>query len=408
MAKKKYNFNPKVLEILNELNVSSLSEMKEVINELKKGLIEKVLEEELTDYLGYEKWDQNSRKKSDNYRNGYSNKTVKSNTGEIELSIPRDELGTFEPKIVKKYQNNISEIDEKIIFMFSKGMSTRDISECIYEMYGMEISKDFVSRVTDKILPDIQAWLSRPLKKIYPVVYIDGIRFQVKEDNQFIEKSVYIAIGINTKGIKEVLGFWISESESPKYWMSVFNDWKSRGVQQILIICCDNLTGISEAIKAVFPSTDVQKCVVHQVRNSTKFVRYDHLKEFCGDMKKIYSAPNLDVALEQLNEFENKWNSKYSYAISSWRNNINELTTFFKYPFEIRKLIYTTNTIENLNRNIRKVTKTKGNFTNTKSLEKLVYLIIQNQLEKWNSRVSNWGIIYQQLKIIFEDNELLE
>lgn len=408
MAKKKYNFNPKVLEILNELNVSSLSEMNEVINELKKGLIEKVLEEELTDHLGYEKWDQNSRKKSDNYRNGYSNKTVKSNTGEIELSIPRDELGTFEPKIVKKYQNNISEIDEKIIFMFSKGMSTRDISECIYEMYGMEISKDFVSRVTDKILPDIQAWLSRPLKKIYPVVYIDGIRFQVKEDNQFIEKSVYIAIGINTKGIKEVLGFWISESESPKYWMSVFNDWKSRGVQQILIICCDNLTGISEAIKAVFPSTDVQKCVVHQVRNSTKFVRYDHLKEFCGDMKKIYSAPNLDVALEQLNEFENKWNSKYSYAISSWRNNINELTTFFKYPFEIRKLIYTTNTIENLNRNIRKVTKTKGNFTNTKSLEKLVYLIIQNQLEKWNSRVSNWGIIYQQLKIIFEDNELLE
>lgn len=408
MSKKKSNFNPKVLEILNELNVSSLSEMNEVINELKKGLIEKVLEEELTDYLGYEKWDQNSRKKSDNYRNGYSNKTVKSNTGEIELSIPRDELGTFEPKIIKKYQNNISEIDEKIIFMFSKGMSTRDISECIYEMYGMEISKDFVSRVTDKILPDIQAWLSRPLKKIYPVVYIDGIRFQVKEDNQFIEKSVYIVIGINTEGIKEVLGFWISESESAKYWMSVFNDLKSRGVQQILIICCDNLTGISEAIKAVFPSTDIQKCVVHQVRNSTKFVRYDHLKEFCGDMKKIYSAPNLDVALEQLNEFENKWNSKYSYAISSWRNNINELTTFFKYPFEIRKLIYTTNTIENLNRNIRKVTKTKGNFTNTKSLEKLVYLIIQNQLEKWNSRVPNWGIIYQQLKIIFEDNELLE
>ncbi|MDE6472830.1 MAG: IS256 family transposase [Ureaplasma sp.] len=408
MSKKKYNFNPKVLELLNELNVSSLSEMNEVINELKKGLIEKALDEELTEHLGYEKWDQNSREKSDNYRNGHSRKTVKSNSGEIELSIPRDEMGTFEPKIVKKYQNNISEIDEKIIFMFSKGMSTRDISECIQEIYGMDISKDFISRVTDKILPDIQAWLSRPLKKIYPIVYIDGIRFQVKENNQFIEKSIYIAIGVNSEGIKDVLGFWISESESAKYWMNVFNDLKSRGVQEILIVCSDNLTGISEAIKAVFPKTDIQKCIVHQIRNSTKFVRYDHLKEFCSDMKKIYSAPNLDVALNELDIFENKWNSKYSYAIKSWRNNIDELTTFFKYPFEIRKIIYTTNTIENLNRNIRKITKTKGNFTNAKSLEKLVYLVIQNQLEKWNSRIPNWGIIYQQLKIIFNDNELLE
>ena len=407
MPRNKSKLNPKILELLNELNISSITEMNEVVNELKKSLIEKALDSELTEHLGYEKWDQDSREKSNNYRNGYSSKTVKSNTGKIGISIPRDELGTFEPKIIKKYQNDISEIDEKIIFMFSKGMSTRDISECIQEIYGMEVSKDFISRVTDKILPDIQAWLSRPLKQIYPIVYVDGIRFQVKEENSFVEKSVYIVIGIDCNGIKDILGFWISESESAKHWMNVFNDLKSRGVLEILICCSDNLTGISEAIRAVFPKIDIQKCIVHQIRNSTKFVRYDHLKEFCHDMKKIYSAPNLDVALLALDEFENKWNSKYNYAIKSWRSNINELTTFFKYPVEIRKLIYTTNTIENLNRNIRKATKTKGNFTNTKSLEKIVYLVIQNQLDKCSPRVQNWGIIYQQLKIIF-DNELLE
>lgn len=399
----KNKVDPKIAEIVSNFKVSSLEEMNNIVNQLKKAFIENALNEEMTEHLGYEKWDQNSRTKSSNYRNGYSKKSVKTNNGLLELSIPRDEESLFEPKIVKKYQNDISGFDEKIILMYAKGMSTRDINEYIHDIYGIEVSKDFISKVTDKILPDIMAWQSRPLDKTYAVVFVDGIRFKVKEENSFKEKSVYIVIGINLEGIKDVLGFWIAESESAKQWMSVFNDLKSRGVQDILITCSDNLKGISEAIHSIFPKTDIQKCIVHQIRNSMKFVRYDHLKEFTKDMKLIYGAPNIEVALSALDEFEKKWGNKYSYAIKSWRDNLDELTTFFKYPFELRRLIYTTNIIENLNRNIRKITKTKNNFTNVKSLEKLVYLAIQNQVSKWTCRVKNWGIIYQQIKIIFQD-----
>ncbi|UWV78816.1 IS256 family transposase [Mycoplasmopsis felis] len=283
-------------------------------------------------------------------------------------------------------------------------MSTRDISSTLYEIYGIDVEPSFVSRITDKITPQIIEWRNRPLEKEYAMVFIDRIRFKVKEENRLVEQSVYIVMGYTLEGQKDVLGFWIGESESAKYWMQVLNDLKLRGVQEIFIISSDNLTGISNAIKAVFPKTQIQKCVVHQIRNSVKFVNYKDLKEFAKDMKNIYQVNNIDEATRFLQIFEDKWKDKYMYAIKSWRDNFEELVTFFNFPKEIRKLIYTTNIIENLNRNIRKITKTKTSFPTEESLMKSVYFAINNQLAKWDKITPNWGQILSQLLIIFKEN----
>ncbi|WXA50349.1 IS256 family transposase [Mycoplasmopsis felis] len=283
-------------------------------------------------------------------------------------------------------------------------MSTRDISSTLHEIYGIDVEPSFVSRITDKIMPQIIEWRNRPLEKEYAMVFIDGIRFKVKEENRLVEQSVYIVMGYTLEGQKDVLGFWIGESESAKYWMQVLNDLKLRGVQEIFIISSDNLTGISNAIKAVFPKTQIQKCVVHQIRNSVKFVNYKDLKEFAKDMKNIYQVNNIDEATRFLQIFEDKWKDKYMYAIKSWRDNFEELVTFFNFPKEIRKLIYTTNIIENLNRNIRKITKTKTSFPTEESLMKSVYFAINNQLAKWDKITPNWGQILSQLLIIFKEN----
>ena len=372
MSRKDFDTN-KYLELAKTLKLDSMDDINDLFKNLSKAIIENSLNAEMDEHLGYDKWDQSSRNKSNNYRKGYSNKKVKSH------------------------------FDEKVIALYSKGLSTREIQNYIKDLYDVELNKDTISRITDKILPEINEWLERPIQPVYPIIYIDGIRFKVKEDNKFIEKSVYILFGINTDGFKEVLHFSIAESESAKHWLTIFNQLKEKGLKDVLIFCCDNLSGISEAIKSAFPESMIQKCIIHQIRNSTKFVKYTDLKEFTSDMKKIYQASSIELALDALEEFNKKWANKYNYAIKSWNQNIDELTTFFNFPKELRKLIYTTNSIENLNRNIRKLTKSKNGFCTINSLKKMLYFSIINQSKHWETRIQNWGIIYNQLKILFDD-----
>lgn len=402
MSRKDFDTN-KYLELAKSLKLDSMDDINDLFKNLSKAIIENSLNAEMDEHLGYDKWDQSSRNKSNNYRKGYSNKKVKSSFGEFDIKIPRDKDAMFEPTLVKKYQTDISHFDEKVIALYSKGLSTREIQNYIKDLYDVELNKDTISRITDKILPEINEWLERPVQPVYPVIYIDGIRFKVKEDNKFIEKSVYILFGINTDGFKEVLHFSIAESESAKHWLTIFNQLKEKGLKDVLIFCCDNLSGISEAIKSAFPESMIQKCIIHQIRNSTKFVKYTDLKEFTSDMKKIYQASSIELALDALEEFNKKWANKYNYAIKSWNQNIDELTTFFNFPKELRKLIYTTNSIENLNRNIRKLTKSKNGFCTINSLKKMLYFSIINQSKHWETRIQNWGIIYNQLKILFDD-----
>ena len=388
MSRKDFDTN-KYLELAKSLKLDSMDDINDLFKNLSKAIIENSLNAEMDEHLGYDKWDQSSRNKSNNYRKGYSNKKVKSSFGEFDIKIPRDKDAMFEPTLVKKYQTDISHFDEKVIALYSKGLSTREIQNYIKDLYDVELNKDTISRITDKILPEINEWLERPIQPVYPVIYIDGIRFKVKEDNKFIEKSVYILFGINTDGFKEVLHFSIAESESAKHWLTIFNQLKEKGLKDVLIFCCDNLSGISEAIKSAFPNSMIQKCIIHQIRNSTKFVKYTDLKEFTSDMKKIYQASSIELALDALEEFNKKWANKYNYAIKSWNQNIDELTTFFNFPKELRKLIYTTNSIENLNRNIRKLTKSKNGFCTINSLKKMLYFSIINQSKHWKTRIQN-------------------
>ena len=363
-----------IKKLLEENDVKTLVDLDVLIGKMKKNFIESALDAEFDEHIGYAKHDQNSREVSNNYRKGKTQKTISTSNGKVTINVPRDNNSTFEPKIVKKHQINIQQIEDQILFLYSKGMSTRDIQETLYQMFYCDLDKDTISRITDRILPEIVSWQQRPLELIYPIVYVDGIRFKVREESMYIEKSVHIIIGININGFKEILGFWIAESESAKQWLNIFNELKSRGVQEILLACCDNLKGISESFKAAFPDVCIQKCVIHQIRNCTRHVASSDLQNFVSDMKKIYKANSYKDALNALDDFEKKWGSKYTYAIKSWRNNFEELTTFFDFPNEIRKIIYTTNTIENVNRNIRSITKTKGGFTNTNSLIKVIYL----------------------------------
>lgn len=368
-------------ELMKKHNVP-MKDADEMINTVMKSIskpIENALKAELDAHLGYSK---NEVSSSENNRNGYSTKKIIGTFGESEIKVPRDREATFEPIIVKKNERTVTKIEEHIIYMYSKGVSTRDISSTVMEIYGIDLDASYISKITDQILPDIAEFHARPLAKIYPIVFVDGIRFKTREDGQSKEVSVYIVLGINLDGIKEVVGFYIGESETSKYWLSVFTDMKSRGVEQVLIMASDNLPGISDAMKSAFPQTLVQKCVVHQIRNSVKFVNYKDLREFTTDMKAIYQAPNLQTAENALDEFDEKWSSKYGYAVKSWRNNFEELVTFFRFPSEIRRLIYTTNAIENLNRQIRKNTKTKTSFPTNKSLEKVVFLAIKEATKK--------------------------
>jgi putative transposase len=387
---------------------SNMKDVQILLKSLFKGTIEQMLEAEMEEHLGYEKHS-SVGDGSGNSRNGYNRKTLQTEFGETELQVPRDRNGEFEPKLIAKYQTKTDDLESRIIAMYAKGMSNRDIEDHLRDIYGVEASAALISRITDKIMPAVTEWLSRPLDSMYPIVFLDGIMFKVRKDSKVVNKCVYSVLGINMEGKKDILGIWISENESASFWLSVCNELKNRGVQDILIACRDNLSGFSSAIETVFPKTEQQLCVIHQIRNSTRYIAYKDLKPVMADLKKIYGAPTLDDAEYRMEEFADKWGKKYPQIIKSWKANWTELTTYFKYPEEVRRLIYTTNAVEGFHRMLRKYTKTKTIYPTDEAVKKSVYLSIQEITKKWGLPVRDWGIIIGQLMIFFEDRfELLK
>ena len=394
----------KFLSFMQENNIKSFTDLKSVMGDMIKMFIDTALEAEMDEHLGYEKWDQKSRSVSDNYRKGTSKKKVNTEFGQVEIAVPRDENGTFEPKLIPKYKRRLENLENIVISLYSKGLSTQEVTDTIKDLYSCDISKDTISRITNRVMDEIKNWQERPLDKCYPVVMIDGMRFRVKQDYTYVEKSIYIVIGYNMEGMRQLLGFWIFESESAKQWQNIFNELKTRGVEDIILACSDNLKGVSEAWEAVYPNIRIQKCVVHQIRNSMKLVASADSKDFCADMKAIYNATNLDKAHTALESFSEKWSKKYPSAVKSWKNNFDELTTFFDFPLPIRKLIYTTNIIENLNRNVRKITKSKSGFITDNALVKIVYLRLKEITKKWGTcRIQNWDQIFKELRAMFPE-----
>lgn len=385
------------------------NDVQEMLKDLLGDTLQGMLEAEMDDHLGYSKYDYRN-KETDDSRNGYSEKTVTSSMGEIDLDIPRDRKGEFDPKIVKKHQTDISNIEDQVLSMYAKGMTTRDIKDHLWSVYGVEASAEMISHMTDRILPIAKEWQSRPLDKKYAIVFMDAVHFNVRQEGRVIKKAVYVAIGIKLDGRKEVLGMWIGGNESAKYWLGVLNEIKNRGVEDIMIISVDGLTGFADAISAVFPNTEIQRCIVHQIRYTTKFVSYKDRKAFVADLKNVYQAATEEAALKGLDALEKNWGKKYPSSVSSWRNNWAQLCSYFKYPPEIRKIIYTTNSIENFNRQLRKVTKTRTIFPTDDSLFKLLYLAMMDITEKWKGKSNtwNWGTILNQLMIYFEGRILPE
>lgn len=381
----------------------SKESFQEYFNSLFKQGIEEMLQGELDEHLGYSKHTKEGYN-SGNSRNGSFSKTITTeNVGDIVLNIPRDRNGEFEPHIIPKGQTISSKIEDAILGMYSRGMTTSDVRHQVLDIYGLEISEMTVSNITERVMESAKEWQQRSLESIYFAVWMDGIILKIRDEGKVINKCVYIVIGLKADGIKEVLGFWIEKTESASFWMSVLTDLKSRGVEDILIACTDNLKGFTQAISAVFPQAVTQLCIVHQIRNSCKFVVYKDRREFCQDLKKVYTAINKQSALEELKKFKLKWKGKYKYAITSWEENWDNLSNYFEYPLELRRIIYTTNTIENLNRGIRKYTKTKTQFTNENAASKSIYLSIKNIEKAWRKPITNWGLILNQYLIIFEN-----
>ena len=394
-----------VREIIKEQNFKSPSEVYSFLKESFKDVLQEMLEAEMDVTLGYSREEAQS-KTTDNSRNGYSKKTVRSELGPIELNIPRDRKGEFEPKIVPKHKRDVSGIEEKVISLYARGLSTRDIHEQIKDIYGVEISAEMVSRITDHVVPEIKEWQNRPLEKIYPFVFMDAMHYKVRDNGQVINKAVYVVMGINLEGYKDILGIWIGENESSKFWLGVLNELKNRGIEDILLFCVDGLTGMKEAINATFPNAEIQRCIIHQLRNSFKNVSYKDLKAFSKDFKTVYTAPGEEAALDNFVEVKNKWGKHYPFAFKNWENNWDVLSPFYKYPNEIRKIIYTTNIIEGVNRQFRKVTKTKSVFPSDASLEKILFLAAKNVMKKWTQRYRNWDQVLNQLMIMYEDRVL--
>ena len=393
----------KIRELLQMANIGSMDDIQSLFKEAISEFMENGLEAELDDELGYSKYDYKN-KDTDNSRNGHSNKTLRTSFGDVAVSVPRDRKGEFEPQVLKKNQTSISQdIEEKILSMYAKGMTTGDIEAHIQDIYGVEVSDTTVSRITDKILPIAKEWQQRPLESVYAVVFLDAIHYHVRSEGQIVKKAVYIAIGINLDGKKDVLGMWVGENESAKFWATVLNGLRNRGVEDIFIACTDNLTGFSDAIKSVFPETTVQTCIVHQIRNSIKYVASKNQKTFMKDLKLVYQAVSKEQAEVELDNLERKWGEDYPIVIKSWRENWDKLSAYFRYSDSIRKMIYTTNTVEGYHRQIRKVTKNKGVFTNDTALEKLVYLAYRNIRKKWTMPLANWGKTAQQLAILYPD-----
>jgi transposase-like protein len=368
------------------------------IEELQKRGIEQLLEGEMDAHLGYEKHERSDGK---NARNGHITKRLKTKEGEMEVKVPRDRQSEFNPILVPKRKSMVEGVENIIVSMYAKGMSVSDIEEQIRELYNFDVSTSTISRITERVLSDVSAWQNRALDPVYLVVWMDGIVFKVRENSRVVEKTVYIAIGLSIDGKKEVLGMWLGKNESAAFWMSVLTDLKARGVRDILITATDNLKGFTETIRAIFPESTKQICVVHQIRNSCKYVSYKDRKEFSADMKHIYNAPNRDAAAIALDDLEKKWGGKYGYAIKSWRANWEELTAFLDFPVEIRKIIYTTNVIENLNGKIRKYTKNKLSYPTDDAVIKSVFLAIREATKRWTMPIRSWGEILNQFMIIF-------
>jgi len=378
---------------------STGSELTNFLKQIQKRGIEKMLEGELDDHLGYDK---NKVSPNINSRNGFTTKSVKTSFGESKIKVPRDRESTFNPMIVPKRGSMVDGIENVIVSLYAKGMSNSDIESQIREVYNFDVSTSTISRITDKIANDIVAWQNRPLEPVYLIVWMDGIVFKVREGSKVINKTVYIAVGLRRDGIKEVLGLWLGKNESAAFWMSVLTDIKARGTEDILITATDNLNGFTDTIKNVFPESKTQICVVHQIRNASRYVVWKDKKSFTKDMKEIYNAPTKQAAKAALEDFAKKWDHKYSYAIKSWRENWEDLTVFFEFPLEIRKIIYTTNLIENLNGKIRKYTKNKLSFPTDESVMKSVYLATREATKKWTMPIRNWGVVLNQFLTIYE------
>ena len=378
-----------------------------ILSQLFARTLEQMLEGELSAELGYEKYEAKGRN-SGNSRNGKRMKRVKSANGEIEVAVPRDRQGRFEPQVLEKYQHNTNELEEKIIAMYSRGMSTTDIEELMRDTYGVSISSAAVSTITDKVWPLVEQWQSRPLAQVYPIIYLDALYIKLRREGHIENVAVYTVLGVDLSGYRDVLGHWVSDgAEGANFWLSVLSDLQSRGVEDVLIACVDGLSGFNEAITAIFPQAQVQRCIVHQIRASLRYVVSKDQKAFIKALKKVYQAPTREEAETQLLHLGESWGNKYAVAVRSWENNWDDLSTFFDYPDQIRRMIYTTNTIEGYHRQLRKVTKTKGAFPTPKSIRKLLYLANERITKKWTMPIPNWALILNQLVIRFEDRIIM-
>ena len=388
-----------IQQLLQEYDIQSAEDIQEALKDLLGGTIKEMMEAEMDEHLGYQK---SQRSDSDDYRNGYKSKRVNSSYGTMDIQVPQDRKSTFEPQVVRKRQKDISTIDQKIISMYAKGMTTRQISETLEDIYGFEASEGFISDVTDKILPQIEDWQKRPLSEIYPVLYIDAIHYSVRDNGVIRKLAAYVILGINLDGQKEVLTIQEGDNESAKYWLSVLNELKNRGVKEILILCADGLSGIKEAIAAAYPKTEYQRCIVHQVRNTLKYVADKDRKPFANDLKTIYHAPSEEQALEALEKVREKWSVKYPNSMRSWKQNWDAICPIFKFSPEVRKVIYTTNAIESLNSTYRKLNRQRSVFPSDTALLKALYLATFEATKKWTMPIRNWGQVYGELSIMYE------
>jgi len=399
-------------EILDELirdykNPEDLLGENGLLRQLTKALLERAMAAELTHELGFERNDKSSLKENGNRRNGTSAKTVKSKHGAIELDIPRDRQSEFEPVIIKKHQRRFDGFDDAILSLYSRGLSTRDVKAHLEEIYGVEISPDLISSVTEAVIEEVREWQSRPLESVYPIVYLDALRVKIRYDGTVQNRCIYLAIGVNLEGKKETLGLWTAESEGAKFWLSVLTELSNRGVQDIFIACVDGLKGFTEAIESVFPQTITQLCIVHQIRNSLTYISYKDRKAVVSDLKPIYTAITEEEALFALELFGEKWNAKYPLIAKSWTANWQRINPMFALPKEIRKAVYTTNVIESLNYSLRKITKTRAAFPNEEAAIKLLYLGLQNAQKKWTMPIQNWSLAMNQMAILFEGRMLI-
>ena len=389
-----------IRQIISENNISSVADVYSLLRDSFKDILQELLEAEMDASLGYSK-NHKAGLDTDNKRNGYSQKTIKSQVGEFPLDIPRDRNGEFEPKLVPKHQRDVSGIEEKVIALYARGMSTRDIHDQIQDLYGIEMSAEMVSKITDRILPEVKEWQSRPLNSLYPFVFMDAIHYKVRDEGRIVSKAAYIVLGVTTEGYKDILSITVGANESSKFWLGMLNDLKNRGVQDVLFFCVDGLPGFRDAIQTVFPQAQIQRCIIHMLRNSFKYVNYSDLKKFASDFKAVYNASTEEMGKLELETLKGTWGKKYPYAIRSWEDNWEDLSSFYQFSGELRKIMYTTNIIEGVNRQYRKATKNKSVFPNDASLAKMLYLASQNVMKKWTQRYRGWDQVIGQLILLY-------